>query len=804
MVNYKLFSLVFALLLLLPLCSAIIEDSSMTIYAVTTEGKGLVAYLNLGIKEGSGRAWVDVEPLVGTSTQSTAKAAVIVAKDFYRDVDEYDYFFDINSNASVVEGPSAGAAMALLLISMLKDKQLPYHVSITGTITEEGFVGPVGGVYEKAKEASEQGMKLFMIPKGEAKQTIREGGEIKSINLIEYAPNNLGLKVVEVANIDDVLQYAFSDIDTIDVNADVTVLPDFIPDAIDYPDYLSTMKELTNKYIIDAKAEQEEAKNAISTTLIGDSSLVSSLLEVINNNEESLKLAGVLAEQNYFYSAANYAFVSKVNAMFVKDISNNPSILESDSTAFDLKLLSLKRDITNMKETISNKVFVDYLEWQVAALQRLSWAEYNYNMIENSNQVVIITYGNGSTVQEDTIEKIQDYEFAVAWVSASRDFYDIAKSSGKEVDIKPRNLNDLAPVIEEYIIAIEDVTAIMELDEDILRRLNSAKKSLEDKEYLPALYDAASAYALAEALVVSDGLSAPELEDLLQESISQVSPKLDDSDKTYLWSKLYFDHSRYFLEAAGFYAEHGLGSRHKASLADGISLVFLSSELTDATDLIRESVRKEIERSGATPVDPGNNPGLSDNLGKVFAIFGFVILLLVVIIVVLIVVINSLIKMRNKYNLGMQIRSLRDLEEDIYDSHEKGNISDGEFAANIASLTDEITHLDDMRKEKADHIMNVDKLKCAVHMIDHQMSDLTKLQANGVLTEKEFISKAGSLKRQLVSIKSSIKRETEKLRIGESIIKRTIERVSKVKKESKKNIKSAKKKKVVRKKTKSK
>ena len=88
-----------------------------------------------------------------------------------------------------------------------------------------------------------------------------------------------------------------------------------------------------------------------------------------------------------------------------------------------------------------------------------------------------------------------------------------------------------------------------------------------------------------------------------------------------------------------------------------------------------------------------------------------------------------------------------------------------------------------------------------MHVIDHQMKDLNKLRAHGILTEKEFSAKAVSLKRQLVSIRSSIKRETEKLRIGESIIKRTIDRVSKVKKESKRNIKSAKKKKAGRKKT---
>ena len=103
-------AILFAAVLLLPLCSAVLSEGGMKIFAVTSDGQGLSADLHLKIATGTGKVWVDVEPLVGTSTQSTALIASHVAKNYSGDVDNYDYFFDINSNASVVEGPSAGGS----------------------------------------------------------------------------------------------------------------------------------------------------------------------------------------------------------------------------------------------------------------------------------------------------------------------------------------------------------------------------------------------------------------------------------------------------------------------------------------------------------------------------------------------------------------------------------------------------------------------------------------------------------------------------------------------------------------------
>ena len=120
---------------------------------------------------------------------------------------DFDYKFSIKSSASLVEGPSAGAAMALMIITQLEDRPLPEYVSVTGTVDEDGTIGTVGGVFEKAIAASEQGIKLFLIPKGEARRIEKLDEGVKSINLVQYMPAKYGIKVVEVETIQEVLAF---------------------------------------------------------------------------------------------------------------------------------------------------------------------------------------------------------------------------------------------------------------------------------------------------------------------------------------------------------------------------------------------------------------------------------------------------------------------------------------------------------------------------------------------------------------------------------------------------------------------
>lgn len=65
-----------------------------------------------------------------------------------------------------VGGPSAGMIFSLAVIDKLSEGELTggHDVAGTGTISEDGTVGPIGGIAHKVTAAREQGSELFLAP----------------------------------------------------------------------------------------------------------------------------------------------------------------------------------------------------------------------------------------------------------------------------------------------------------------------------------------------------------------------------------------------------------------------------------------------------------------------------------------------------------------------------------------------------------------------------------------------------------------------------------------------------------------
>ncbi|MBI92643.1 MAG: hypothetical protein CME05_05445 [Gemmatimonadaceae bacterium] len=63
------------------------------------------------------------------------------------------------------DGPSAGVALALSLVSLLSDRPVRADVAMTGELTLRGRVLPVGGVEQKTLAARRSGKKTVMLPR---------------------------------------------------------------------------------------------------------------------------------------------------------------------------------------------------------------------------------------------------------------------------------------------------------------------------------------------------------------------------------------------------------------------------------------------------------------------------------------------------------------------------------------------------------------------------------------------------------------------------------------------------------------
>lgn len=96
---------------------------------------------------------------------------------------KYDFPVDVSIETGLVGGPSAGLAFTLALIDDLTEGELTggRNVAVTGTIDEQGNVGPVGGVAQKTVTARNAGAVAFLVPPDEEKDAKRFAGKMQII-----------------------------------------------------------------------------------------------------------------------------------------------------------------------------------------------------------------------------------------------------------------------------------------------------------------------------------------------------------------------------------------------------------------------------------------------------------------------------------------------------------------------------------------------------------------------------------------------------------------------------------------------
>ena len=185
--------------------------------------QGALLNLSVEIRPGKGRILVQTTPLMGVIFQDAANTAAFVAENkTEKQLSGSDIIFSISApdEAPGVDGPSAGALMTLLTISAIDNSvRLNDSITLTGTIDNEGNIGPIGGVVEKAQAVKAGGKTLFLVPEANSELVTYKYVERKvgGFTLIErkpevvdtekYIEKNVGIDVEYVNTIDDVLRY---------------------------------------------------------------------------------------------------------------------------------------------------------------------------------------------------------------------------------------------------------------------------------------------------------------------------------------------------------------------------------------------------------------------------------------------------------------------------------------------------------------------------------------------------------------------------------------------------------------------
>ncbi|OYT57722.1 MAG: hypothetical protein B6U68_01545 [Candidatus Aenigmarchaeota archaeon ex4484_14] len=493
--------------ILLLILSSVVCAGSVEIYipAVkeTEQGYvGVLATLNVTVKPGRGHVYVDTLPLTKIDTQASARLAKEVTEETIgKNLDNYDFFYIIRSDAPIIGGPSAGGAMAMATLAAVLDLKADKKVIMTGTINPDGSIGPVGGILEKVHAAAQNNMSLFLIPSGQRiisiqrteKEELPFGIKIVSkterVDIIDYAKKKWGLTVKEVKNVDEALEYFTSyriKKETIKIKPN--------------PVLQRAMKNMSSNLLSYAQDKLAVAKDKKKYVPYEYEDNINSLLQTA---EKRLKDAEDLYKKGNYYSTSSYAFIASIQSEYIKNLAD---LLNAESKEDFLdNLISKEEDrIDKMKTEIQSRKpdSMTDIEILATAAERITDAKSNikdaWKNFYNKNYFDSVYFLSYATERAKTAE---------AWLEIESAFAD---NKTKEIDIER-----IKPLVERRIEdALSAITYAQTIGIDAdTKKLEKAQKEYENQEYQSALIDAVSARAEANLLMETRGLNEKEIRD---------------------------------------------------------------------------------------------------------------------------------------------------------------------------------------------------------------------------------------------------------------------------------------------------
>ncbi|MGL5245401.1 MAG: Lon family ATP-dependent protease [Sarcina sp.] len=134
-----------------------------------------------------GKGYIKFNDTAGSMAKdSVFNATAVIRKVANLDVKDYDVHVNVIGGGRI-DGPSAGAAITICILSALLEKPIRQDIAITGEISLRGKIKPVGGIFEKVYGARRKGIKLVIVPednKSEIPQNLSDI-EVRTVSDIE-------------------------------------------------------------------------------------------------------------------------------------------------------------------------------------------------------------------------------------------------------------------------------------------------------------------------------------------------------------------------------------------------------------------------------------------------------------------------------------------------------------------------------------------------------------------------------------------------------------------------------------------
>jgi ATP-dependent Lon protease len=178
------------------------NDIGMSTGLAWTQAGGDILFIEVALMPGKGQLLLTGH--LGDVMKESAQAAFTYARSHYETLGlkanfakDLDVHVHVPEGAVPKDGPSAGVAMTVALVSALTKTPTNREVGMTGEITLRGRVLEIGGVKEKVLAAHRAGLKIVILPKDNKKD-------------LEELPTNVkkDIKFVFVSEINEALKVA--------------------------------------------------------------------------------------------------------------------------------------------------------------------------------------------------------------------------------------------------------------------------------------------------------------------------------------------------------------------------------------------------------------------------------------------------------------------------------------------------------------------------------------------------------------------------------------------------------------------
>ncbi len=157
---------------------------------------GDILYIQTLLTKGNGK--ITITGQLGDVMKESAQIAVSLVKSMLPEkvqmLEENDLHIHVPDGATPKDGPSAGITLTTALASQLTGCAVPPTVAMTGEVSLQGDVNPIGGLPEKLMAAQRAGVKQVFIPKENTDDLKEVAAEVRQ-----------ALKITPVSTIEDVL-----------------------------------------------------------------------------------------------------------------------------------------------------------------------------------------------------------------------------------------------------------------------------------------------------------------------------------------------------------------------------------------------------------------------------------------------------------------------------------------------------------------------------------------------------------------------------------------------------------------------